>query len=189
MNGTITPTETEAPIRQWVKRLLNKSFPPGAVVQSNTNEEVFKEWTNMSHLELRMLWTNETQYRGGPITTTCNAFLDVLIRKLRQAGGLPTNKRFSSFMLPQNSPGWHWFPEPGRTPKAGDFFEIGKRNGMYKHVGVILEIDGILWTTVEAGQGGPSMGFDCIKRKGPNVFPSGLMGWLDIEEYFGNWNG
>lgn len=181
-------TVSETPIRKWLLGELNASFPPGTVIQSNTNEAVFKQWTNMGHFELVEGWTNDLQY-GKPLITTCNAFLDVLTRKIRTAGGLSAGKRFYSFMLPQNSPGWHWFPEPGRRPKPGDFFGIGQRGGMYKHVGVILKMEDIVWTTVEAGQGGIRSGFDSIKTKGPRIFPdNGLMGWLDIEEYFGGWS-
>jgi hypothetical protein len=55
---------------------------------------------------------------------------------------------------------------------------------------VILSIGENSWETVEGGQGGPSMGFDMIKRKGPSPFPpTSFMGWIDIDAYFAGWKG
>jgi len=88
-------------------------------------------------------------------------------------------------------------------PRTGDFFQIGTLdkpgNWYYDHVGVIIDcVDdpkNPTWTTVEAGQGGPGRGFDLVKRKGPRLLnpvdpdhpksKKELMGWLDIDEYFG----
>ena len=51
-----------------------------------------------------------------------------------------------------------------------------------------------VWTTVEAGQGGPSTGYDFMKRKGPRQMnpvdsrqpKKELMGWLDLDAFFGD---
>lgn len=176
-----------SPLRQWVVNILTANFPPNVEYRSDTNGAAFTQWTNMTHEQLCVSWTNDSQYNK-PLLTTCNAFLDVLVQMIRTAGTPSETKRFSSFMLPQNNPGWHWFPEPGRQPKPGDFFEIGHRGGSYKHVGVVAATDGVVWTTVEAGQGGHRVGHDSIKSKGPRIFPGkDFMGWLDIDEYFSGW--
>jgi hypothetical protein len=98
-----------------------------------------------------------------------------------------TLTKFQSFNLPKER-GWVWNPTEGKSPLPGDFYELGTRTN-YKHVGVILDIDTILWTTVEGGQGGPSSGFDAIKRKGPQMMPSPLLGWINIEEFYQGWGG
>jgi hypothetical protein len=58
---------------------------------------------------------------------------------------------------------------------------------MYKHVGIILEINGELMTTADSGQGGPSVGYDIIKRKKRSL--SEIMGWIDVDVFFKNWKG
>jgi hypothetical protein len=136
-----------------------------------------------------------------------------VISKLTAAGyGKPVNRgKMSSFNLagcaeggrePATATGWHWYRDRTDTlhPQPGDLFQIGKQlkpgQWSFAHVGVITgwsDGDNPTWTTVEAGQGGPSRGFDFIKRKGPRplnpIDPKNpgkeLMGWLDIDEFFG----
>lgn len=121
------------------------------------------------------------------VTTTCNAFLGVVVRKALTEGGL-ARRYFHSFDLPvAGGTAWNWYPTPGKSPKAGDFFQIGKRGGMYQHVGIIIDINGEQMTTADSGQGGPSVGYDAIKRKKRSV--SDIMGWIDVDVFFENWKG
>ena len=120
-------------------------------------------------------------------TTTCNAFLGVVVAKILTAGGL-AGRVFNSFDLPKaGGTAWNWYPTPDKSPKPGDFYEVGKRGGTYEHVGIIVAVNGENWSTADSGQGGPSSGYDAIKRKARTS--SGVMGWIDVDEFFKGWNG
>lgn len=120
-------------------------------------------------------------------TTTCNAFLGVVVRKALIAGGL-ARRVFPSFNLPKaGGNAWFWYPTPDRSPKPGDFYQAGKRGGTYEHVGIIIDMNGSEWTTADSGQGGPSVGYDAIKRKKRAAY--NIMGWIDADEFFKGWNG
>lgn len=158
----------------------------------------------------RGVWIRDTA--GGPVTTSCEGLIGSLLRKLTAAGfGSAIRGKMTSFNLagcgpngrePATTVGWHWFRDRTASlhPQPGDLFQIGKpaNTGQWSfaHVGVITgwaEGENPTWTTVEAGQGGPGRGFDFIARKGPRplnpVDPKNpkkeLMGWLDIDEFFG----
>jgi hypothetical protein len=151
---------------------------------------------------------------GGPVTTSCEGLITSVITRLTAAGfGKPNRGKMSSFNLAgcetpsgkepaQTTVGWHWWRDrtPSLHPQPGDLFQIGTpvRAGQWSfaHVGVITgwaDERNPMWTTVEAGQGGPSTGFDFMKRKGPRqlnpIDPKHprkeLMGWLDLDEFFG----
>lgn len=120
-------------------------------------------------------------------TTTCNAFLGVVVRKTLDAGKL-ARRNFPSFDLPNaGGPAWTWYPSSEKSPKAGDFYQVGKKGGMYQHVGIILSVNGETMHTADSGQGGPGAGYDAIKRKDRNL--SGIMGWIDVDEFFKGWAG
>jgi hypothetical protein len=109
---------------------------------------------------------------------------------------------------PATTVGWHWYRDKSADskPQAGDFFQVGTEvkpgQWSFAHVGIITDFWDFdekkipTWITVEAGQGGPGAGYDAIMRKGPRpvdpVDPKNkhkqLMGWLNIEEYFGGWD-
>lgn len=121
------------------------------------------------------------------VTTTCNAFLGVVVRKALAEGGL-AKRYFHSFDLPNaGGSAWNWYPTPGKSPKPGDFFQIGKRGGAYQHVGIIIAMNGESITSADSGQGGPSVGYDAIKRK-KRTLPD-IMGWIDVDEFFKGWKG
>lgn len=152
---------------------------------------------------------------GNATTTSCEALVGKIMGKIRAewfGGKLPVpRKAVGSFNLPgltpntgmepATTPGWHWLKEKSLylKPRPGDLFQVGKqvKPGQWslRHVGIILNWDDAatpLWTTLEAGQGGPASGYDAIKKKGPrSVNPVDktdtgkvLMGWLDIDEHF-----
>lgn len=121
------------------------------------------------------------------VTTTCNVFVGVVVRKALAAGGL-ANRVFQSFDLPKaGGNAWNWFPTPDKSPKPGDFFQVGTRGGRYEHVGIIIDVNEGTWSTAESGQGGPSSGCDIIKRKTKAAY--NLMGWIDVDAYFDGWKG
>ena len=152
----------------------------------------------------------------GPGTTSCEALVNKLFQKITANGfgtRPATGAQATSFnlgglgkngMAPATARGWHWFSE--RTakvhPQPGDFFQVGvpqRTPGQwgFRHVGVItgyVEGDNPSWETVEAGQGGPAAGYDYILRKpwravtpvDPKDTGKVVMGWLNIDEYFGD---
>ena len=120
-------------------------------------------------------------------TTTCNAFLGVVVRKTRAVGGL-AQRSFSSFDLPKaGGPAWNWYPTSGKSPQPGDFYQAGKRGGTYEHVGIILSVNGESIITADSGQGGPTAGYDAIKRVKRSGYS--MMGWIDADEFFKSWKG
>jgi hypothetical protein len=160
----------------------------------------------------RGVWIRDV---GGATTTSCEGLITTVISKLTAAGfGKPIRGKMTSFNLAgceapsgkepaQTTVGWHWWRDRTQAlhPQPGDLFQIGTqtRAGQWSfaHVGVITgwaDERNPVWTSVEAGQAGPSAGFDFMKRKGPRqlnpVDPKHpkkeLMGWLDLEEFFGD---
>jgi len=150
---------------------------------------------------------------GGAVTTSCEGLIGKAVSKLTTAGfGNPLRGKMSSFNLvgcdhgrepAQATVGWHWWRDrtPELYPQPGDFFQLGTpiKPGLWSfaHVGVITgwgDERNPMWTTVEAGQGGPSTGYDFMKRKGPRqmnpVDPrqpkKEMMGWLNLDEFFGD---
>ena len=148
---------------------------------------------------------------GGPVTTSCEGLNGTLFSKIANAGFGKASGGATSFNLPGcnngNEPattvGWHWFRDKTKSlhPQGGDFFQVGtlvkKGQWYFHHVGVItgyVDGDNPSWTTVEAGHGGPRAGFDYMKRKDwrplnpidKDAPKKELMGWLDIDEYFGD---
>ena len=149
-----------------------------------------------------------------PCTTSCEGLINKVKSKLTTAGfGTPITGKMTSFNLagctngrePATTVGWHWWRDRTASlhPRPGDFFQVGipftinPGQWTFKHVGIVTGWDGgdnPTWTTVEAGQGGPAKGFDYIARKGPRpVIPvdpdnrkKELMGWLDIDAFFGD---
>lgn len=183
----------------------------------------FEEWTGQTQSKLETAWTNEgftkdaksgswTRAGGGAVTTSCEGLVGTVFRKIEQAGYGKRKGGATSFSLAGNDKwgreaktppvGWHWFRERanGIYPQPGDVFQIATevlpRQWSHAHVGVITfwkNGDPMMWETVEAGQGGPLMGFDSMKRKpyrqvnpvDPKKPKKVIMGWLNIDEHFG----
>ena len=117
---------------------------------------------------------------GGPVTTSCEGLIGEAIRQrfTKAEFGKPNRGKMSSFNLAgcdngrepsAVTTGWHWWRERTDTlhPKPGDFFQLGApiKAGLWSfaHVGIITgwaDERNPVWTTVEAGQSGPSSGFD-----------------------------
>ncbi len=171
------------------------------------DREGFKRATTREEKE-KGVWVRNG---GGPVTTSCEGLITSVISKLTAAEfGKPIRGKMSSFNLPgcnngkepaQATVGWHWWRDrtPSLHPQPGDFFQIGSpiKAGLWSfaHVGIITgwaDERNPVWTTVEAGQAGPSSGFDFVKRKGPRQLDpinsrhpkKQLMGWLDLDEFF-----
>jgi hypothetical protein len=150
----------------------------------------------------------------GPGTTSCNGFVGEVLSLIRNSGVVgnvgANPKNFSSFNIPglvnasapSTTPGWHWASEMTDRfkPLPGDIFQAGNQwmggpRWQVRHVGVILNFkydpSNSVWESIEAGQGGPSSGWDAITRFAPrNLNPMSkndnrvFMGWLNIDEFF-----
>lgn len=246
--------EELTPVRQWIINQLTTLLPSETTeIRSDTNANLFMEWTRMSQSSLESIWIREdtqrainnvvtkkqvplsykkgadiavsnalhqiekrredykksaavtsgtqtfneaSMYKAVGTTTTCNAFLGVVVEKVRAAGGL-AKTQFPSFDLPKaGGAAWSFYPQPERSPKPGDFYELGKRvkvgkNGellQFQHVGIILSVNDSSWETADSGQGGPGIGYDRIKRCKRNA-SDGVLGWIDIDKFFDNWKG
>ncbi|MCS6875130.1 MAG: hypothetical protein N2Z23_09415 [Pyrinomonadaceae bacterium] len=191
------------PLRRWIKVLLSELFEKnGTFIRSDLHAKAFTEWTGATHSWLVKRWEEERQSRTGAVTTTCNSFLNIVVWKIRQAGGI-AHRTFPSFNLPKaGGSAWKW-ASGGRLPKVGDFYQIGTRGGMYKHVGIVYEIQQqdeysfsaylfgrmVYWKVAEAGQGGPMLGYDAIKLSELRPMDTGVMGWIDVDEFFVDWKG
>lgn len=186
-----------SPVRKWIQSQLKELLPTNSsVIYSHTNGALFEKWTGWTHLGLKEQWASEAG--TGAVTTSCNAFLGRVVYRVREAGGLPLNAPFPSFHLPKaGGSAWHWAGDSTQRPQPGDFFQIGtpgpdrshaEKGGSFKHVGVIIDIDYIIWITAEGGQGGPKSQYDAIKRK-IQITPPGLMGWINVDEFFVGWKG
>lgn len=236
-----------SPVRRWILKTLKNLLPSeSSEIRSDTNGNLFRDWTGMTQADLEAIWIAEDTQRainnlingagadpsllkfkkgaqkaianakaalekrrklveemsrtgkkeplpsllsGVGVTTTCNAFLGVVVRKALNAGGL-AQRSFSSFDLPKagtQSNSWNWFPAGNKSPQPGDFYQAGTRGGFYEHVGIIMDIQGSTLSTADSGQGGPSSGYDAIKRKSREI--SKIMGWIDADAFFKGWNG
>jgi hypothetical protein len=196
-----------SPLRQWVCTQLANLLPDTTVKIASVKEKklLFTDWTGYTQADLVDKWVNkehftkdpapkpgysrEAKYAAAGVTTSCEAFINKLVQKIKKAGfknGVPLKKRdpLDSFNLPgcasygwepAKTVGWHWYRDRTESlkPQAGDFFQVGvpvkPGQWSFRHVGVItLFVDDgqPVWDTVEAGQGGPASGYDWIARKG-----------------------
>jgi len=164
--------------RNWILQRLDSQLPnSGTVIDSIHNKQKFLSLTGVDQAYLQKQWDSGSRF------TTCTGFLSVLWSGASAAGG--SSRKLRPFEMFKH-PGWHWYGDDEYSPTPGDFYMLGVRGGATQHVGVIVDIDDETWTTVDAGQGGRNMGYDCIKRQGPRSFPPGsFAGWLDIDEFGG----
>lgn len=131
----------------------------------------FKDYTGRHHYDLMKNWST------GGMMTTCNEF----VGKCSFAMGSKLNLgRFDlKDFLQTSGKGHAWVPaNSGKRPEYGDIFRPVKF-----HMGVSLGFEGDDWLTVESGQGGPSTGFDIIKRKRQKFDPNSLQGWCNMKVF------
>jgi hypothetical protein len=202
-------------LREWIKQELNRQTIVGTI-WSDTDASKFEALTNVTHKTLLSKWFGYTEGKGDldynktgddPRFTTCTSFLPNIATRIRRAGNLPTTKHNSynntnpdiklrAFELNKEQ-GWVSASSPQaleKGPKEGDFFQLqytsGKYKGQTEHVGVIYQIggNGSMWSCVAGGAGGRSVKHDGVKRTDLLAKPAGIMGWLDVDEYFKGWD-
>jgi hypothetical protein len=199
--------ETAIMFKEWTgytQALLEEAWKKDGYRQATAADPVQPAWIRVT---------------GVGTTTCCESLIKKLVEKINRTGfknGKPSNANgtLSSFNLPgcvrdglepATTVGWHWYRDKSDAlkPRPGDFFQAGtlRKPGQwsYAHVGVITDYwddNKPTWITVEGGQGGPSAGWDAIKRNGPRPLDpmkkakphEVLMGWLDIDEFFAGWD-
>ncbi|MCC7221487.1 MAG: hypothetical protein IT490_12255 [Candidatus Contendobacter sp.] len=196
------------PLRRWIKKTLITQIPTGTI-WSDTHPAAFAALTGVSHRDLLEKWfkVNEDktldyeQMGADPRFTTCSSFLPRFATQVRIAGHLPTKKH--NLQLNKDFDiglrGFELNREIGWTPaflgdavaggpQEGDFFQLG-HNGMTDHVGIIVQIQGNLWSLVAGGAGGRRSKHDGVKRTPLEPRPGGVLGWLDVDVYFSGWSG
>lgn len=167
-------------IRDRARDILSVVPPIGQQINSvGSTAQLFTQLTGTSQATLEQNWA------GGGKMTTCNGFTGWFGNQL---GSKLYLGRFDlDTYLPKQGKGDAWIKStPDNRPKYGDICRFAKF-----HVGVSLDFEGDIWTHADSGQGGRTAGFDIIKRirdKEPYSYQK-LLGWVDIEIYFGESSG
>jgi len=202
------------PVRNWIIDTLTKSIPVGTFWSDQDTKEKhpFKDLTGMSHKDLLKKWFKITRVKkeeyihynengDDPKFTTCSSFLPIFASSVRNAGGIQKKRNYftgldEDYLLR----GFQLNVERGWTPaflgyaiqggpKPGDFFQLFNKFGQTEHVGVILSIEGDMWSIVAGGGGGRGTKHDGVTRTPLQPRPTNLMGWLDVDIYFEGWHG
>ncbi len=163
-------------IRDKAKEILAPIPEPPAIITSNgKTHDLFTRLTDVSQETMKANWD-----KGG-IMTACNGFVGWYARALGSKtylGGFDLEG-----LVKKAGKGFSYVKStPDNRPKYGDIC----RHTAF-HVGVSLDFDGDKWRHVDAGQGGPKMGCDVLKRtySTDDYDYKNLHGWIDIELYFG----
>lgn len=145
-----------------------------AAVGPDKSDPIFLFYTKRHHRDLLILWAGTSLAKN---TTTCNDFCCHV--------GYHLGAKFNVGLFPiedvlkSKGLGSCWVPSTANArPKVGDIFVNKTRS----HMGVAMDFYGGGWWTVEAGQGGPTQGYDSIKRKVGFYNPNSLSGWVDMEK-------
>jgi hypothetical protein len=157
-----------------------------AHTKGNNNAD-FTRLAGMSHDSLLADWAVNKP------TTCCNSFISSCAAAMGYTGA--ADIAVSSFdiaeLLATRGLSHVWvLPDSGAEPECGDIFRLlgdqPDHNGVRKnHMGVVLEVNGGSWTTVEGGQGGKTTGFDKICKKRYSGSPGDLRGWASMKALLG----
>ena len=189
VNNVVTKVQTPLRFQKGAQIAANKAL---SIIEQRREE--YKR--NAAIVSGSQALNEAAMYAPVGTTTSCNAFLGVVVQKTLAVGGL-ANRNFPSFNLPKaGGAAWSFYPNPEKLPKPGDFYELGKRVKVgkdgevlqFQHVGIIIAVSGSGWESADSGQGGPSVGYDKIKRVKRNA-SDGMLGWIDADKFFENWKG
>jgi hypothetical protein len=165
-------------IRERAREILSV-VPVGQDIASvGGTASLFTQLTGLTQATLQQNWN------AGVKLTSCNAFTGWYGREL--GSELYLGRFDLETYLPKHGKGHSWVKSTNDIrPKFGDVCRF--KDSVKFHVNVSLEFDGDVWTHVDGGQGGPTAGYDIIRRiRDKTAFdPNKLAGWLDIELYFG----
>jgi hypothetical protein len=177
-------TGTASNLRAKVRDILIKNVPDNGL---SSDDARFKTMTGFGTGDLQRIWQSKPNF------TTCNAFVGWMARQLGARNGNWLGRGILRLDWADKDVPGSWIPvDPsGETlPSPGDFyakaFTDSKGNKQkFGHVGIVYDIDGSDWVTVDSGQGGVSLGKDYIRWSTRTKYDPGLIaGWVDIEIYF-----
>lgn len=173
-----------ADIRDIAREILSVVPETGQITSNGSTAAKFTSLTGTSQETMKKNWD-----AGGQLTA-CNGFVGWYARTLR--GAIEGTKAPTDYLgrfdletyLPSIGMAQSWVMSTADVrPKYGDIC----RHTAF-HVGVSLDFDGDFWNHVDAGQGGPATGCDILKRTRSVVAYdfTKLVGWIDIEVYYGS---
>jgi len=163
-------------IRDTARRILDAALPPNTTITSNgATAGKYTELTGIAHKTLADNWA-----KGG-IMTGCNGFTGWYGARLGSKTYLGVFDLEGIVKKAGRPDSWVKSTKDNR-PQYGDIL----RHASF-HVDVCLGFDGDLLLRAAAGQGGKNAGGDIIKRlRGTAAYdPSKLVGWIDLDLYFG----
>jgi hypothetical protein len=162
-------------IRERAREILS-IVPVGQDIASiGATASLFTRVTDLTQATLKQNWD------AGVKLTSCNGFTGWFGREL--GSDLYLGRFDLESYLPKHDKGHSWVKSTSDVrPKFGDICRLSKF-----HVNVSLDFEGDIWTHVDGGQGGPTTGYDIVRRiRDKTVYdPGKLLGWVDIELYFG----
>jgi hypothetical protein len=163
--------------RSQVRGFLQSNAIP---IESLKTDARLKKYTGWEHKSLLEKWL-------GDRTTTCNEFC----QKCAIAMGYTAKEGIGRFDIADqlNSRGLShvWVPaNSGAAPEYGDIYRLFEATPDHNkvplnHMAVSLYVNGTDWYTVEGGQGGPSKGYDSMRRKRKPWKPTSLRGWVSMK--------
>jgi hypothetical protein len=149
-------------------------------LQGVKTDKRFKTYTGYDHISLLRKWLSDR-------TTTCNEFVGRCVAAMGYAGTQNIGRFDIADQLNARGLDHLWVPaDSGSIPEFGDVYRlydsVPDDNGMrLNHMAISLYVNGTDWLTVDAGQGGPSKGYDSIRRKKRTWKPSALRGWVSMK--------
>ncbi len=151
---------------ETTKKILAKDW------KAEVDNKDYSDLTGLTHTAEVKNWA------GGGQLTSCNSFVG-------GCTGAMVGKNLSAFKLEELIKGMgkgHTYVRStsGRRPEYGDVFTTDWDFAPRLHMGISLGFEGDTWLTVEGGQGGPTTGFDSVKRKRGTFNPGEWAGWCDM---------
>ena len=172
-------SETRDKARRIIDSVLPEGPPPKIITSDGATAKQYTLMTDLSHKQLTDNWA-----KGG-IMTGCNGFVGWFGRQMHfpmYIGGFDLKG-----IITKAGKGDAWVDSTDDVrPDYGDIL----RHTAF-HVDVCLgfdEDDDDILLRAAGGQGGKGMGRDIIKRvRGASDYdPKRLMGWIDIDVFFGD---
>jgi hypothetical protein len=171
------PEPVSRPIREKARAFLG-GFPHSDVT-SNLHASLFRQYTGKTQKQLETAWAEP-----GNILTTCNLFVGGYASYLGTK--IPLGVFYPETVIPKDKKHAWVLAGHGRLPMEGDIFYCDGWNAVKKrrdlHMGIVVRSYAGVWNTIEAGQGGPLLGYDIIRRK--SEAKNSVRGWVDIQALF-----
>jgi hypothetical protein len=169
------PGASMSAIRDKAARYLQQVPEPPNTIGSLSQAALFTKLTGTPHERMKANWDT------GGYMTACNGFTGTFAVNMGASGLFMFDLEGA---LKKEGKSYAWIKSaPDAMPKFGDICRYTAF-----HVGVSLGSDGKYWRSADAGQGGPKVGQDFLRRKYRNYMHdwTKLQGWVDLDLYFGD---